>query len=343
MSERRMKLYYLYKLILVCLLSVLSVSASISAANWNQSKKFQTRGGIIPVEELVNVNTVTLRFDFSHIKGNCGIAINWGDGGLQNIRVGRDVPKSFPVKHRYNSDGEYLVKIFGKSLIRGLQGVTRCEGNEYLVAINIDSKEREKQEALAKAAQEELERQAQEKEELERQAREKEEIERQAQNLARQWELDKKRADPAVSGSLRPALDRSDYEELKRSDAMFSQIVGMVEEKNTDVVPYLRMRAEKGDPFSQLLLGLVLEQAWQGTKDEESACYWYGEAAGAGESRARLVLANRAFKNPGNCFRTDPSIEDALGWARLAGQSQDKDVSDGAKKLLVEIEAKLGQ
>jgi hypothetical protein len=338
-----MKLYFFYTRILVCLLWVLLVSAPSSAANFNQSKKKQAQEGVGPVEVLVDANTVRLRFDFSHIKQNCGIAITWGDGRNQNLRVGKDVSKRFTAEHRYKSDGVYPIKIVGKAMTRGLGSVSRCEGKESLIAINIDNKERKKQEALAKAAQEELERQVREKKESERQAREKEARERQTQNLVRQWELDKKRADPAVSGSLRPALDPSDYEELKRSDPIFLQIVGMVEEKNPDVVPYLRMRAEKGDPFSQLLLGLVLEQAWQGTKDEESACFWYGEAAGAGVSSARWVLANRAFKNPGNCFRTDPSIEDALGWARLAGQSQDKDVSDGAKKLQAEIEAVLGR
>ena len=69
----------------------------------------------------------------------CGMSVSFGDGAAINVRVGEKGLSDFPVKitHRYAAPGNYLVKISGKTLFRGLFTLVSCGGDDLTAMVAV--------------------------------------------------------------------------------------------------------------------------------------------------------------------------------------------------------------
>lgn len=92
-------------------------------------------------DEGLLVNTpieISLTFGVPPEQVNCGLAINWGDGEIQKLRIGTDqqIKPPFKIQHTYKAPGQYKPSISGETLIRGLRSVSGCEG-QFAGTLNI--------------------------------------------------------------------------------------------------------------------------------------------------------------------------------------------------------------
>jgi len=60
----------------------------------------------------------------------CGLAIDFGDGSAQDVRVGDrgQGDLALDIEHRYEKAGTYVIAVRGKNLIRGLRTAFSCDG-----------------------------------------------------------------------------------------------------------------------------------------------------------------------------------------------------------------------
>ena len=84
----------------------------------------------------------------------CGVEISFGDGNSQTIRAGLNGAQDFPLRltHSYAAPGKYVVKVEGKTAIRGFKSAAACQGSDKQIQLTIvdEAVERAKQEAVRK-------------------------------------------------------------------------------------------------------------------------------------------------------------------------------------------------
>jgi hypothetical protein len=85
---------------------------------------------------------VTVQVDFNTKdvpKPWCGFQIDYGDGESEDVRVGfekhQDVPLTF--RHTYQDPGQYVIRLSGKSFIRGFRSSSPCDGTPKNLTIRV--------------------------------------------------------------------------------------------------------------------------------------------------------------------------------------------------------------
>ena len=86
---------------------------------------------------------VSLTFTFANSQTAiaCGLAIDWGDGKIEKLRVGegQQLPPPYAVEHTYSSPGEYKIRVNGEAIIRGLRSVFPCDVKRETALTVIDA------------------------------------------------------------------------------------------------------------------------------------------------------------------------------------------------------------
>ena len=124
---------------------------------------------------------VTITLEFDSPRPWCGLEVQWGDGAEDTVRVGHEKFNNFPLQitHTYKTPGQFLLKIVGKNISRGLRSATPCGGLPKETTVTVESAqqkaEAEKSRNEANRAKEEADRKYRELEEKEAELRRREE------------------------------------------------------------------------------------------------------------------------------------------------------------------------
>jgi hypothetical protein len=87
----------------------------------------------IPISIQVDFNLANVQ------QAYCGLEISFGDGDTRTVRAGMNGAQDFPLKltHSYANPGKYVVKVEGKSVIRGLKSAGACQGASKQLSLMI--------------------------------------------------------------------------------------------------------------------------------------------------------------------------------------------------------------
>ena len=83
----------------------------------------------VRTSEVNQIHLLKLKFTNDPNSINCGLSIDWGDGQIQRVRVGKDLDLKppFHIDHVYKTSGSKSVIIKGELIFRGLGTVGACE------------------------------------------------------------------------------------------------------------------------------------------------------------------------------------------------------------------------
>jgi len=113
--------------------------------------------GVMLVTPTVPLNSnAALQINFTHTDSSlCGVAIDWGNGNQQEIRLGYEKFKDSPVtlNQTYASPGTYFIKLEGRYLSRGLFSAVPCNVLAKPVSIRVTDPVAEKLAADQRAAE----------------------------------------------------------------------------------------------------------------------------------------------------------------------------------------------
>lgn len=92
--------------------------------------------GTVPINEDF---TVTVQLTPNNNMVWCGLRVEYGDGRIQDIRVGSDGYQSLPLKltHRYSGSGNYDIRTYGRYMSRGLRSANACEGAPISLPVKV--------------------------------------------------------------------------------------------------------------------------------------------------------------------------------------------------------------
>jgi len=238
----------------------------------------------------------------------CGVEVRTGDGRVDKYIIGRHGAQETgqPVarlNHTFAKPGNYSVLVKGSVVFRGLNTAQPCRGDSLHKALLVAGDEQES-----------------------------------ARTPAFTPKSNSLEASAEAPATMKAPLDQSDLLKHSLNDAVFSDLISMIQQKNKGAIPLLLLKAKAGDAFAQTFLGVYYEEGWSEAPDAKSACYWYRQAAEGGVSAARLMVANRALKTP-DCFSPRATVMQAYTWVQLAMMSKDKDIKASASALLAEIKS----
>jgi hypothetical protein len=147
-----------------------------------------TKVDIDPIKADVN-KTVTLKLQFSSEEISCGLKLDWGNGRVERIRVGKDQQLKPPylVEGSYSTAGNFQIAISGELIPRGLRTLGPCDVN-FIRTINIIDPVIEARLAEEKAERERIEQAAKEAEQAEKKRLAEEAASRKERALAEQKE-----------------------------------------------------------------------------------------------------------------------------------------------------------
>ncbi len=134
----------------LCLFICLSMGASLAHAQAISAVKFSVTEGLTgqPVEVWPEFSGPQ-----SSRGGECALFISFGDGGTQQVKID---PAKPPVKagHIYQTAGNFTVTIEGKTIFRGFNSTSACDGNAHSATLTVRDAKVAAQEAEKKAAAE---------------------------------------------------------------------------------------------------------------------------------------------------------------------------------------------
>lgn len=141
----------------------------------------------------------------------CGLTLDMGNGQSQSIRIGHEQDTSSPIRRTvvFNNPGNYIIRVEGRFLSRGLRSAAACSGNPQPLAINVVDLQAENNRRAELEAQQKAQESLRQAEEQKRQMQERElELRRKELELRemqlRQQEA-QRRASQQPTPSVRPA------------------------------------------------------------------------------------------------------------------------------------------
>ncbi len=294
--------------LLIFIALMAAINTSHAEVGWLDSIKLDPKS--IRVGEEVTIEVKLQKEDDPQFRYYCGIELRLGDGNASTYVVGRDGDKAtyqpvLRVGHTFVRQGNYSISVEGAFVFRGLVTAPPCRGKTLNAALLVAESEQSSSSTPA--------------------------ISPKSDFLV---------ASAEAPASMKPALDQADLLKHSVNDAVFTDLISMIQQKNKGAIPLLLLKAKSGDVFAQTFLGVYYEDGWSDAPDAKAACYWYRSAAEGGVSSARLMVANRALKTP-DCFSPRATAMQAYTWVQLALMSKDSDIKAQASALLTEIKASL--
>lgn len=285
---------------------LVTISASHAAVGWLDSIEFEPKSP--QAGEAVSIEIRLAREADPTFSYYCGVELRTGDGRVDKFVIGRHGAQEArqPVarlSHTFVKPGNYSVLVEGALVFRGLKTAPPCRGDSLNSALLISGTEQKS-----------------------------------AGTPSGTPKSNTLEASAEAPATMKAPLDQSDLLKHSLNDAVFSDLVSMIQQKNKGAIPLLLLKAKAGDAFAQTFLGVYYEDGWSEAPDAKAACYWYRRAAEGGVSSARLMVANRALKTP-DCFSPRATVMQAYTWVQLAMMSKDKDIKASASALLAEIKA----
>jgi hypothetical protein len=285
---------------------LVSINTSHAAVGWLDSIEFEPKNP--QAGEAVSIEIRLAKEADPKFSYYCGVEVRMGDGHVDKYVIGRHGAEEArqPVaqlSHTFARPGNYSVLVEGALVFRGLKTAPPCRGDSLNSALLVAGAEREPAGTPAVAPK-----------------------------------LNTLEASAEAPANMKAPLDQSDLLKHSLNDAVFSDLVSMIQQKNKGAIPLLLLKAKAGDAFAQTFLGVYYEDGWSEAPDAKAACYWYRRAAEGGVSSARLMVANRALKTP-DCFSPRATVMQAYTWVQLAMMSKDRDIKASASALLAEIKA----
>lgn len=190
--------------------TVLCFSSLPLAVNAQQLVRLEANRTQVYPGEIVEFE---LQLDRSNSASYCGALIDKGDGSVENVRIGDKGNADFPYRfiHQYRTPGTFVVKIDGRTIVRGLKTATGCAGSVKTVSITVvDPSEIERRAEMLRKERELAEKENQLRLRAQQLSREQEEVKLRENRAAELEEQERKRranisASPSEAQVVKPA------------------------------------------------------------------------------------------------------------------------------------------
>ena len=84
--------------------------------------------------------SMALAVDFSNAKTPlCAIEVNYGDGNSETLRVEQSMLRNnqLPLQHTYHNEGNYTLRIEGRTMFRGFKTAMACQGPSLVRSLTV--------------------------------------------------------------------------------------------------------------------------------------------------------------------------------------------------------------